>query len=145
MEFVAGGRVRSWSLLLEEEFVVGVRCWRKSSYPYPRLPVSCTCSSPAFQFTTRWNMSSGFEAYISSKFPSDGKRGTSGVLHAAFGEKVKRCLCDPSSVDKNFRFLVKKRGFQLLDLPSLGLKDVLVVPRQEDKEVSSPKSVCNTT
>ena len=86
-------------------------------------------------------MAAAFEQYISSKFPNDGnsKRGTSGVLHAAFGEKVKSCLRDPSSVDKNFRFLVKKRGFQLLDLPSLGLKDVLVVARQED-EVSYVKS-----
>ena len=72
-------------------------------------------------------MSSEFEAYISDKFPSDGKHGTSGVLHVVFGEKVKSCLCDPSSVDKNLWFLVKKREFQLLDLPSLGLKDVLVV------------------
>ena len=87
-----------------------------------------------------FGMAAAFEQYISSKFPSDGKRGTSGVLHAAFGEKVKSCLRDPSSVDKNFRFLVKKRGFQLLDLPSLGLKDVLVVARQEDKEVSCSKS-----
>ena len=85
-------------------------------------------------------MAAAFEVYISSKFPNDGKRGTSGVLHAAFGEKVKSCLRDPSSVDKNFRFLVKKRGFQLLDLPSLGLKDVLVVARQDDKEVSCSKS-----
>ena len=62
-------------------------------------------------------MSSEFEVYISAKFPNDGKGGTSGVLHAAFGEKVKSCICDPSSVDKNFRFLVKKREIQLLDLP----------------------------
>ena len=30
-----------------------------------------------------------FEANVSAKFPSDGKRGTSGVLPAALGEKVK--------------------------------------------------------
>ena len=84
--------------------------------------------------------SSSFQDYITSRFPEDEKRGTSGVIHAAFGEQIKRCLRDPCSTDKNFRFLVKKRGFQLLDLPSLGLKDVLVVPRQKDKEASQHKS-----
>ena len=34
-------------------------------------------------------MSSQFEAYVSAKFPSDGKYGTSGILNAAFGRKVK--------------------------------------------------------
>ena len=34
-------------------------------------------------------MSSQFEAYVSAKFPSDGKRGISGLLQAAFGGKVK--------------------------------------------------------
>ena len=34
-------------------------------------------------------MSSRFEAYVSAKFPSDGKRGTSGLLRAMFGGKVK--------------------------------------------------------
>ena len=66
-------------------------------------------------------MSSEFEVYISAKFPNDRKHGTSGVLHVALGEKVKSCFRDPSLVDKN-QFLVKKRWFQLLDLPSLGLR-----------------------
>ena len=35
---------------------------------------------------------------------------------------------DPSSVDKNLRFFVKKSGFQILNIPSLGARDVLVVP-----------------
>ena len=34
-------------------------------------------------------MSPRFEAYVSAKFPSDGKHGTSGLFHAAFGRKVK--------------------------------------------------------
>ena len=34
-------------------------------------------------------MSSRFEVYASAKFLSDGKRGTSGLLQAAFGGKVK--------------------------------------------------------
>ena len=34
-------------------------------------------------------MSFRFEAYVSAKFPSDGKCGTSGLAHAAFVGKVK--------------------------------------------------------
>ena len=34
-------------------------------------------------------MPSRFEADVSDKFPSDGNHGTSGVLNAVFGEKVK--------------------------------------------------------
>ena len=34
-------------------------------------------------------MSSQFEYYVSAKFLSDGKHGRSGLLHAAFGGKVK--------------------------------------------------------
>ena len=34
-------------------------------------------------------MSTRFEAYVSAKFPSDGKRRTSGFLLAMFGGKVK--------------------------------------------------------
>ena len=33
-----------------------------------------------------------FEAYVSAEFLSDAKRGTRGLLHAAFGRKVKAFL-----------------------------------------------------
>ena len=73
-----------------------------------------------------------FSTSLASRFPSDAKCGTSGIVHSALGEKIKRCLHNPSSVivDKNFRFMVKKCSFQLMSM-----KDVLVVPFKSDKEV----------
>ena len=78
-----------------------------------------------------------FEDYTTERFPpAASKRSTSGVVYAAFGKKVATCLKDPTASDKNFRFWVKKRGFQLLNLPSLGAQDVLVVPvNTKGKEV----------
>ena len=79
-----------------------------------------------------------FEDYITERFPPGSKRSTSGVVYAAFGKKVATCLKDPTAGDKNFRFWIKKRGFQLLNLPSLGAQDVLVVPvNTKWKEVRS--------
>ena len=72
-----------------------------------------------------------FEKFVQQKFPPGSKRGTSGVFHKAFGEKVKAAIKDSSSADKNLRFFVKKTALQLLDLPSLGARDVLVVPAKE--------------
>ena len=40
-------------------------------------------------------------------------------------------LKDPSSADKNLSVFVKKSGFQILNLPSLGARDVLVVPAKQ--------------
>ena len=39
-------------------------------------------------------VSSQFEAYVSAKFLSDGKRGTSRLLHAAFEGKVRAIKYD---------------------------------------------------
>ena len=74
---------------------------------------------------------SAFEKFVQQKFPPDSKRGSSGVFHKAFGEKVKAAINDSSSADKHLRFFVKKNMLQLLDLPSLGARDVLVVPAKE--------------
>jgi hypothetical protein len=68
-----------------------------------------------------------FTAYLSETFPSS-TRGTSGVFHKDFGEKIIGALKDLSSVDKNLRFFVRKHKFKILNLPSLGAHDVLVVP-----------------
>ena len=68
-----------------------------------------------------------FTAYLTEKFPSS-TRGTSGVFHKDFGEKIIGALKDLSSVDKNLRFFVRKHKFKILNLPSLGAHDVLVVP-----------------
>ncbi len=77
-----------------------------------------------------------FQEYLREKFPGDGKRSTSGVIHGSFGEHIKKALSDPSTADKNFRFYVKKERFQLLDLPNLGLSEVLVVPASDAARVS---------
>ncbi len=69
-----------------------------------------------------------FQEYLSEKFPADGKRNTSGVIHGSIAVRIKEALKDPSTADKNFRFYVNKDHFQLLDLPNLGLSEVLVVP-----------------
>ena len=59
------------------------------------------------------------------------KRGTSGVFCKDFGEKIKAAIKDTSSADKNLRFFIKKSGFQILNIPSLGARDVLVVPAKQ--------------
>ena len=81
-------------------------------------------------------MEERFEEHVRKKFPPDQKRGTSGVINVAFGEKIKNCLKNPELFSKEFRHYVKKKKFRVFEIPSLGLKDVLVLPRSEsDKEV----------
>ena len=70
-----------------------------------------------------------FGAFLAEKFSSN-ERGTSIVVYKDLGDKIKTAIKDPSSVDKNLRFFVKK-GFQILNIPSLGGRDVLVVPVKE--------------
>ena len=70
-----------------------------------------------------------FGAFLAEKFSSN-ERGTSVVVYKDLGDKIKTAIKDPSSVDKNLRFFVKK-GFQILNIPSLGARDVLVVPVKE--------------
>ena len=45
--------------------------------------------------------------------------------------KIKAAIKDPSSVDKNLHSFVKKSGFQILNIPRLGARDVLVVPAKQ--------------
>ena len=71
-----------------------------------------------------------FGAFLEEKFSSY-DRGTSGVVYKNVGDKIKTAIKDPSSVDKNLRFFVKKKGFQILNIPSLGARDVFVVPVKE--------------
>ena len=74
-----------------------------------------------------------FEEFTLQKFPPDSKKGTRGVYHNDFGDRVRGAIKDPSSADKSLRFFVKKTRLQLLDLPSLDAHDVLVaiVPAKE--------------
>ncbi len=47
-------------------------------------------------------------------------------------DAVTRHLREPADkVDPHFRHWVKSKNFQLVDLPGLGLKEVLVAPRKE--------------
>ena len=80
-------------------------------------------------------MQEAFEQFLSERFPLEAKRGMSGVIRAAFGQSIIHALKDPAAVDKNLRFYVKKTQFRVLDIPSLGIQNVPVVPRK-DMEVS---------
>ena len=84
----------------------------------------------AFGYDMELDREKEFRTFLAEKFPSV-KRGTSGVFHKEFGDKIKAAIKDPSSADKNMRFFVKKKGFQILNIPSLGARDVLVIPVKE--------------
>ena len=50
------------------------------------------------------------------------------VIHQQFVERITHFLKNPLSIeDRNFRHLIKRSGFQLLDLPEAGIRDALVV------------------
>ena len=105
------------------------------------------CVSPfslflAFGYDMELDREKEFRTFLAEKFPSV-KRGTSGVFHKEFGDKIKAAIKDPSSVDKNMRFFVKKKGFQILNIPSLGARDVLVIPVKE--QVSLTKVAIHRT
>ena len=90
------------------------------------------CVSPfslflAFGYDMELDREKEFRTFLAEKFPSV-KRGTSGVFLKG---KIKAAIKDPSSADKNMRFFVKKKGFQILNIPSLGARDVLVIPVKE--------------
>ena len=84
-------------------------------------------------------MEQRFQEHVKRKFPPEQKRSTSGVIYAAFGKKIKKYLKNPEVFPKEFRHYVKKKNFRVFEIPSLGLKDVLVIPRSE-----SDKKVCYT-
>ena len=78
-----------------------------------------------------------FNKYINESFPVGAKRTRSALVRQSYADRIVRFLKDGSNeYDKNFRHLVEKSGFQLLDLPEAGLRDVLVVKISEEKQVS---------
>ena len=79
-------------------------------------------------------MEQRFKEHVKKKFPPEQKRSTSGVIYAAFGEKIKNCLKNPELFSKQFRHYVKKKNFRVSEIPSIGLKDVLVIRRSESDE-----------
>ncbi|KAL5505829.1 hypothetical protein EMCRGX_G007339 [Ephydatia muelleri] len=79
-----------------------------------------------------------FVEYLVAAFPKDAKRTRSAVIHQQFGERIISCLKNPLCIeDRNFRHLIKRSGFQLLDLPEAGIRDALVVQVKGEKEVQS--------
>ena len=56
-------------------------------------------------------MEEKFAQYIEAKFPSDGKCRTSGVIHAAYADKIKQCRKDPEKFPKEFHYFVRKKIF----------------------------------
>ena len=83
-------------------------------------------------------MEERFEEHMKKKSPPDEKCSTSDVISAAFGAKIKKYLKNPELFSKEFRRYVKKKKFRVFEIPSIGLKDVLVITRSEsDREVFS--------
>ena len=62
----------------------------------------------AFGYDMELDREKEFRTFLAEKFPSV-KRGTSGVFHKEFGDKIKAAIKDPSSADKNMCFFGKKK------------------------------------
>ena len=74
-----------------------------------------------------------FVEYLVAAFPKDAKRTRSAVILQQFGERIISCLKNPLCIeDRNFRHLIKRSGFQLLDLPEAG-KGCIGCPSQGGK------------
>ena len=84
---------------------------------------------------------SAFRQYLENAFPIDGKRTRSAVIRQALAEKIASGSAQNS--DKIFRHFVKKSGFELLDLPSVGIRDALVVRVKEEHKVKCGDRTCN--
>ena len=55
-------------------------------------------------------------------------RTRSTLIRRDYADRIVRLLKAESVYeDKNFRYLVKRNGFELVDVPEAGLRDVLVV------------------
>ena len=67
-------------------------------------------------------------------FPPDAKRTRSAIINRDYAKRVSDHLKGLEDGDRHFRHVVKRSGFQLLDLPAVGLtcRDVLVVPTKEE-------------
>ena len=59
------------------------------------------------------------------------------MFYHKFADKIKGTLKEPLAFDKNLNYDVKKQYFEVLNVPSLGASDVLVVPMKEGKEVAT--------
>ena len=71
-----------------------------------------------------------FGEYVDSLFPIGGKCSRSVVIRQDFAKRIVDHL-----KGKQDRHFVKKGGFALLDIPSAGIRDVLVVSLKEEMQV----------
>jgi len=80
-----------------------------------------------------------FEEYVSASFPEDKKRNRSALVHRKLRDRIVSFLKGSfaEEADKAFRHYVKKKGFKLIDFPEAGIRDALVVPIEENKQVYS--------
>ena len=76
-----------------------------------------------------------FKRYMETTFPPDGKRTRSAIIRETLARRITDYLKGGKQDDKAFRHFVKKAGFQLLDLPAVGIRDALVVRVTQKKEV----------
>ena len=77
-----------------------------------------------------------FNDFIGDSFPAGSKRTRSALIRQDYADRIVRLLkAESVNKDINFRHLVKRNGFQLIDAPEAGLRDVLVVKISEAKEV----------
>ena len=82
---------------------------------------------------------SAFQTYLMATFPPDAKRTRSAVIRSSLAQKIVNYLKGTEEYDKIFRHFVKKSRLQLLDLPSVGIRDALVVKLKQEKQV---RGVC---
>eukprot|EP00731_Ephydatia_muelleri_P025547 Em0017g630a len=75
-----------------------------------------------------------FGEYVDSLFPIGGKCSRSVVIRQDFAKRIVDHLKGKQDPDASFRHFVKKGGFALLDIPSAGIRDVLVVSLKEEKQ-----------
>ena len=77
-------------------------------------------------------MEQAFKEYLDDEYPIGAKRTRSAIICRNYADRIVQFLKNTSGEsDKIFRHLVKRNGFQLLDLPEAGLRDVLVVKIKE--------------
>ena len=76
-----------------------------------------------------------FQECIDSSFPVGGKRTRSAVIRKEAAQRIVNHLKGTPDADGAFRHFVKKSGFALVDLQSVGIRDVLVVSVKEKNQV----------
>ena len=81
-------------------------------------------------------MEQAFQEYLDEEFPVGAKRTRSAIIRRNYADRIVQFLKDTSGEsDKIFRHLVKRNGFQLMDLPEAGLRE---------QETEDQQTVTNT-